>query len=187
MPLTRTQRLLINFLAFQAGWFACVLGVAHGWTGTGTAVAMALILLHLLLAPRPAVELRLVLLVTLIGAVWDSLLAWRGLLVYAPSDTGLRVAPLWILTMWALFATTLNVSLTWIKGRTLLAALLGGIGGPLAYLSGQRMGAVAIPDVIPAVLAQGIGWAILTPLLTRLAQRYDGIGAAGVDGVTPRV
>ncbi len=187
MSLTQMQRLVLNVVAFQTGWFACVLGVAHGWPAIGTALAFAIVLLHLLLTPRRLPELRLILCVTLIGAVWDSLLAWRGLLVYSPAPQGLPLAPLWILAMWALFATTLNVSLDWIKGRVLLAVLFGGIGGPLAYLSGQRLGALWLPQVWPALIAQGLGWALLTPLLARLAQHFQTHPAVVAEGTTDHV
>lgn len=183
MQLDRTPRLLLNFAAFQAGWFACVLSVAQDRAALGIAATAVVLVLHLALARRPRVEAALVAAVVAVGAIWDSLIAWRGLLVYAAAPWGLRVAPLWILAMWALFATTLNVSLNWLKGRTLLAMLLGGVGGPLAYVSGQRLGAVSIPDLWPAVAAQAVGWAVLTPLLTRLAARLDGCSPLPATGV----
>jgi len=85
------------------------------------------------------------------------------------------MAPPWILGLWALFATTLNVSLNWLKGRWLVAALLGGIAGPLSYWAGARLGAVVLVEPVPALVALSIGWAILMPLLMALARRYDGI------------
>ena len=73
-----------------------------------------------------------------------------------------------------LFATTLNVSLKWMKRRYLLAAVFGGLGGPLAYYAGHRLGAVGFSDIQTALLAVGIGWAFIMPLLMLLAERFDG-------------
>jgi len=76
--------------------------------------------------------------------------------------------------MWALFATTLNLSMAWLKRRTWLAVLMGATGGPLAYFAGHRLGGVEMPDPALALLAQALGWAVLMPLLTRIAESLNG-------------
>ena len=40
-------RLLANFVVFEAAWFACIAGVAHGVPGWGTAAIGAAIAWHL--------------------------------------------------------------------------------------------------------------------------------------------
>ena len=52
-----------------------------------------------------------------------------------------NTAPHWIVAMWVLFASTLNVSLRWLRGRWALATLLGAVAGPLAYYGGAGLGA----------------------------------------------
>jgi hypothetical protein len=56
-----------------------------------------------------------------------------------------------------------------------LIALLAAIGAPLAYLGGSRLGALEIPDAVPALLVISAGWAVMLPLLMRTAQRLDGV------------
>ena len=124
---------LINFLLFQLGWFGCVLSGAAGLPWLGAMLATAIIAWHLLRAPDPGAELKLIGAAVAIGAVWDSLLVWQGWLAYPSGMVLPFAAPYWIVIMWALFATTLNVSLRWLKGRWLHAFLFGAIGGPLAY------------------------------------------------------
>jgi hypothetical protein len=84
------------------------------------------------------------------------------------------LAPYWIVAMWGLFATTLNLSMSWLRGRQWLAALLGAVGGPLAYLAGARLGGLQMPDPVLALAVQALGWAVLLPVLNRLAERLDG-------------
>jgi hypothetical protein len=76
--------------------------------------------------------------------------------------------------MWGLFATILNVSLRWLRGRWLIAALAGSIGGPLAYYGGHRLGALEFGNQSAALIALAIGWAVITPTLMALATRFDG-------------
>lgn len=170
-------RNLLNFVAFQLAWFACVLGGAHDRVAAGTLAVAAVVALHLALAPRPGPEARLVAIVTAIGLGWDSLIVSLGLMSYPAGTFAPGLAPLWILAMWALFATTLNLSMGWLKGRTWLAVAFGALGGPLAYLAGKKFGGVEMTEPALALLAQGLGWAVMMPLLLRLAARLNGFEA----------
>jgi hypothetical protein len=175
LPAPGKVRVIVNFVAFQIGWFACVLGGANGWSWTGTAVGAAIVAGHVVTAPRPSAELKLAVLAVLIGALWDSSLAALGWISYASGTLFPGTAPNWILALWALFATTLNVSFRWLKGRWLLAAILGAVAGPLSYWAGVRLGALVFAEPVQAVLALAIGWAILMPALLALTRRYDGM------------
>jgi len=166
--------IVVNFVAFQVGWFACVLGGAHHLPWLGTILVSVIIAAHVSHASRPRTELSLVLLAISIGSVWDSYLVWQGWLEY-PSGTLIPdTAPHWILAMWGVFATTLNVSLRWLKQRWLIAIISGAIAGPLAYYAGARLGGVVFTDQTTALIALGMGWAVLMPLLMALSQRLDG-------------
>ncbi len=167
--------LLVNFAAFQIGWFACVIGGANDLAMIGTLTVAAAVALHLYFAADPATELRLLAFVLVIGTIWDSLVVTSGLMSY-PSGTFLAgIAPHWIIAMWVLFGTTLNVSMGWLKGRPVIAAVMGAAGGPLAYLTGFKLGGVEIPDLALGLAVQGVGWAVLMPLLTVLAAGFDGV------------
>ena len=165
--------LALNAAAFQAGWFACVLGAAYGWPWAGVAAAAGLVAFHALRAPRPGQELKLVAVAVLVGALWDSVLVAAGWIAFAPDAFAQNLAPYWILALWALFATTLNVSLGWLRRRLLLAALLGALAGPLAYWGGAKLGALELREPAAALVALALGWAAILPALLALARRLD--------------
>ena len=172
------RSLLINFTLFQLGWFACVLGGAWDIPWIGPLAVAAILAWHLLQADKPSHELKLIGIAVVLGTLWDSLLVVSGLLNY---DSGMLVgflAPYWIIAMWALFSSTLNVSLRWLKNRYTLAFLFGAIGGPLAYYAGFKLGAVDFSDMASALLALAVGWALLMPLLMQLSNRYNGFAPA---------
>jgi len=166
--------IVVNFVAFQVGWFACVLGGAYHLPWLGTILVSVIIAVHVSRASRPRAELSLVLLAISIGSVWDSYLVWQGWLEYPSGTLIADTAPHWILAMWGVFATTLNVSLRWLKQRWLIAIVSGAIAGPLAYYAGARLGGVVFTDETTALIALGLGWAVLMPLLMALSQRLDG-------------
>ena len=168
-----TPVLLVNIVVFQAGWFACVLGAAHGRPWLGLPVVAMIVCGWLMSAPRPSALAQLTVLSGLVGFSWDSWLTVSGMIGYAPGPLSPPLAPLWILALWLLFATTLSVSLRWLQTKLLLAALLGALAAPLSYYAAARMGALTLLRVQPALWAQAVGWALLLPLLLRLARRLD--------------
>jgi len=166
--------MLANVIAFQVGWFACVLGAALGWPLIGTAVALAIVAWHVRQARPARAELALILIAAAIGALFDSVLTALRWIVYPIGTLIPGTAPYWIVMLWMLFATTLNVSLSWLKHRLAVAIVFGAIGGPLAYLGGAKLGALELANRPAALLALALGWAILMPMLLAVASRYDG-------------
>ena len=167
--------LLVNFVAFQIGWFAAVLGAANGVPWAGPLVIAVVIALHLATVRRPSAELTLILLCGLIGAVMDSVLVALGLVTYPAGLIWPNTAPYWIVAMWMLFATTLNISLGWLKPRKLVGAVFGLVGGPLAYYTGFKLGGIQFGNFELAMAALALGWAAVVPLLLVLAERYNGV------------
>ena len=110
-----------------------------------------------------------------IGAVFDSLLVAAGWVEYYSGQFSDVMAPYWIITMWMLFATTLNVSLKWLRGKVKLAMFFGLLGGPLAYLGGEKLGGIDLVNQFAALAALGIGWAVMMPVLLWLSQTFDGM------------
>lgn len=171
---------LPNFILFQIGWFSCVLGGAAGQPLTGVIIAGLIIFFHIHRAQQPWKEILLIFIAMTIGAVWDSLLVWMSWVDYPAGILIPNTAPYWIVVMWALFTTTLNISMRWLKGRYGLALLLGAVAGPLAYYGGVRLGAVDFISVNHAVIALAIGWAVFTPLLVAFSNKMDGYPALAI-------
>ena len=167
-------QIIVNFVLFQIGWFACVLGAAKQLPWAGAAVVVAIVIVHLRLAKQAKPEIILLLISMLIGGSYDQLMQHNALLSYQAHGWAAAVVPVWIIALWAVFVTTLNVSLRWMRGKWLVAILFGAIGGPLAYLGAEKLGAVTINSPPISYVALGFGWAILTPLLLWLSTKFDG-------------
>ena len=177
--------MLLNLIAFQIGWFACVLGGAHGWPWLGVLVTAAAITLHLYRAARPRTEAVLIGLSGLLGFVADSLLTGMGLLRFPFGQFHANLAPYWMVAMWMLFATTFNVALGWLKPRLGLAALLGMIAGPLAYQGGAKLGAVSFANPLASLLAVAGVWTLAMPLLLVIASRWNGMAETAPTSAGP--
>ena len=157
--------MLQNFILFQLGWLSCVIGGASSsYHWIGVAVVAAIVAIHLLRAYSISNEISLIVVTAVLGTTWDSALMVAGLFAFNNGVVFDALVPFWMVAMWALFATTLNVSMRWMKNRYLLASIFGAIGGPAAYYAGHRLGAVEFSDTATALFAVGTGWAIIMPL-----------------------
>lgn len=173
--------MLINIIGFKVGWVSSVMGAAAQMPWLGPAVFALVAFVHLRQARRPDLELGLVITAGIIGICFDSFIVAMGWVTYPSGQFSPMLAPYWIVTMWMLFATTLNRSMAWLKGRTTLAAILGGIAGPASYYAGQKLGAIEFVEPVAALSALAIGWAVIMPLLMIIAERLDGFQAAAVE------
>lgn len=134
----------MNFILYQSGWFALVLGAANDLLVPGALFAIATVAIHIAISKERVREIKIALVTTLIGAVAESI--FRGFDVFQVIDGDLwpPLAPPWLLIMWTSFAMTFHGCMSWILKRHRLALLLGVIFGPIAYWSGGRLGAVTI-------------------------------------------
>lgn len=167
------MRKLLNFALFQAGWFACVLGAAHGTPWAGAAAAVAICAVHLaFVAKDRAGELRLLAAMTVAGSALSAFNVANGAVVFAPGVVALLGVPLWLAGLWTLFATLLRHSLGWMHGRPAVAAACGLVGSPLSYAGAERLGAVEVHDAfVRGPLVLGLTWAVAVPAAVWLAGR----------------
>ena len=165
------KNILINIILFQIGWFACVLTAASSQPIFGAIISFVIIVSHILMSKQYKQELRIIIIAMMIGLFWDSLIVSAGWLTYQSGMVVDFMAPYWIVLMWALFATTINSSLSWMKEKLILSSVFGAIAGPLAYYAGVKLGAVEFLNEINALIALSIGWALFTPLLLKLSTK----------------
>ncbi len=168
------MHLLLNVAAFKIGWVSSVVGAAQQMPWIGPVVVAIAVAVHLRFSPRPAAEMLLLAACALLGGLFDSLLVASGWVQYPSGLVSPLLAPYWIVGMWVLFATTLNVSLRWLKSRKVLAAMIGAISGPLSYVAGAGLGAIEFLDRATALMALAIGWAVILPLVLHIADLCDG-------------
>jgi hypothetical protein len=164
----------LNFAVFQIVWTGVILSVAQGMPWLGCLLVAAAIALHLRLAPSAKAELQLIAVVTLLGAAFECLRLTQADVIYPNGQLASWMPAYWLLALWALMATTLNLSLRWLHGRMALAAILGLVGGPLAFSAGVRLGAARFENETQALISLGVGWLVIMPLLVLLARRFDG-------------
>ncbi|MDW3562498.1 DUF2878 domain-containing protein [Enterobacter cloacae] len=97
-------------------------------------------------------------LLALAGTLLDALWALTGLIAF----TGESLMPVWMVALWLMFATvwTQLTRTTTLPGWMLM--LLASVGGPVAYLIGERLGAIAFLEPTFIVVSWMVpGWLVL--------------------------
>jgi hypothetical protein len=178
----------INYLLYQAGWFACILGAANGWPHAGFAIAVALTIAHLIMDADREQDYAAIGVAIAVGIIAECYQVSAG--TYRIDAGVLREGwpPPWLIAMWAQFATVFRFSMRGIMRRWWSAGLLGAMGGPLAFLAGERLGAVTLlPPVATGLVRLSIIWAIALVVLSsvRRLEPSDPTSSSGVGPHSP--
>ncbi|HEX7816735.1 DUF2878 domain-containing protein [Dyella sp.] len=170
-----------NFVGYQLSWFVAVAAAGRGLAWPGIAATALFVLWQLAVSPYRAADLKLVVLAMISGMVIDGLgSAYRWLGYGAPSPAlPPGGAPMWILGLWSALAMTLGQTLRYLRGKPVIAMLLGAVGAPLAYLSASRgWHAVEFPSPAWHGLAWlALGWSIAMPCLVLAAARWQRVSS----------
>ena len=165
---------LLNYLTFQAGWFACVWGAGQGMVWLGPVfVALVMAFQAGVLTRMTRREVGFILLAVLVGLSLDTTMILAG--VYNPvrEITPWPLAPVWIMALWVLFTSSFRLSLEQLHGRPLLGFLLGAVAAPLSYAAGGRMGAASMnPSFLKSFAVLGMVWGLAVPALFALSSAF---------------
>lgn len=167
------MRFWANLVGYQLVWFAIVISASREQPIFGIAAAFFFIALQLHYSATRSSDMRALVATFACGLLLDDALAATGWLQYASPLISLPT-PVWILALWLAFGMTLNHSMVFLHGKPMLAALLGGIGGPLAYLGAAR-GFDAVKFTSPAwhaITLLSAGWAVALGALAVLTERW---------------
>lgn len=157
-----TGRHIANFAIFQGAWFLCVLrpDAISAW------ITLGLVGAHLLIfSQAPEREARFLVMAAVLGICIDTLWQNLGVLQF-PAHEGPYASgmiPGWLMAIWLIFATTLHHSLRWIGDHRWLPVILAPIGGPFAYWSASRLGAIEIGHGALGLVLLAIGWLLIFP------------------------
>jgi len=157
---------------YQLCWWSCVLGAGHGQMLLGPLVVVGCLLIHLACIHGIARELVLLVTATVLGVAGDSLCGLSGAVSFSGGAHQGMWPPLWMMALWPSFAASLRLSLSFLQHRLWLAAVLGALGGPVAYDAGRRLGALGAPHgAWPFLAAVAGSWVLALPLLAWQARR----------------
>ena len=136
---------IFNVIGFKVCWWACVLGAINNQKFLGPLLVLAYLIIHLYSIPNKSrnMEIYLLLIAGIFGTLVDSLLLNLSILSYEGMYNQISyIAPLWNTGMWVGFTATLNHAFKNIMKKYFTQIILGLIAGPIAYATGNGLGAI---------------------------------------------
>ena len=156
--------MLLNLIGFNISWFGLVLlgkifiPFALCWLG-----------LHIYFCKNPLAEVKLIISVTIMGTMVDSILLFADVLVF----TEKLIIPFWLITLWASFAATIGHSLKFLAHSKTLQFIIGFIFPPLSYIGGASLSAVEFGyNLWVTYFIFASIWAVLIMLFFSLKERF---------------
>lgn len=160
---------LLNFSMYFCGWWIAILG------GNAMAlVALFVILMSHFALWRDQRDIFIVLFFIFAGFLVEWLFMANRVL-----DYGSNLPPAWVICMWAMLATTLRYSLSFLVGRPLVAFATGLVLAPLVYSNSVYFGPAGWGrEARESILILSLCWgplaAAISGLVIPFVDRLDG-------------
>lgn len=167
-PQGETSTSIALFLAVLS---LLILGTLAGFSGTASWVAFAGILFQLRKCKWNIPHIKIVSLAFVLGGALESISVHQGLVTYQGTH-GFHALPWWMLLIWMAISLQFDGSLRCLRGRPLLAFLMGAIIGPVFMLAGEEMRIVKLATPIESLSWVAFEWASLFAILASLSKRY---------------
>jgi hypothetical protein len=168
------KKMIVNALGFQVVWFMCV----QGNNLNASLAAIGLLCLHNLIFKIELKAWPILIAFSVIGYFGDSVIAKNFHLIY--SDNLDPLAPLWLLSLWLAFSTTLNHSMQWLFNSKYLTLFIALFIVPISYFAGIQLSgstfSLPINSTLPYwafYIAEGTWWAILLLGYKKLTSAYE--------------
>ncbi len=153
---------------FNAAWFGCV----AGGNVIALIVTVAYLLFHHFAFVKSRSEYRVIIGVSFLGIVLDSVITSVGLIEFSQRiEVGsFYLAPLWLVCLWLCFTTTLHHGFNWLHHRLGTAALLAAWSVPSSYFVGARLSGSTVDHVMLMLVIYALLWMLFFPLFLRWAR-----------------
>ncbi len=161
----KNKKILCQFFLsawIYLGWFGCVYFGKIGWeflTILFPLVSWSLMKFSFDLTR--AFMFRLLILLFM-GLLFDSCGVYFELIrTVPPAERGFL--PIWLISLWFLFISSLPLLQNLLRKKYLLASILGAIFGPLSYSAGAKFGTLVV-NGNSALLVYAFFWAVYVPI-----------------------
>lgn len=157
----------VNSGLFYLGWILTLKFVLEGNYWIGPVINLFIIVLHIIRVPHRLFETMLILSLPILGSfLLDGSLVIFGILKYLGRfECCPWIPPVWILSLWGLFATSINHSLAWVDRKLWLTIATGAVGGTLSYYAAIRVGAAEfLVSNTAGIFLLAMAWGIVMPL-----------------------
>ena len=164
--------IIINVIGFYLCWWLTIFGAISENYFIGPIVTMCFIILHLYKVANHKKEDMFLVISFFLGLLIESFLLNLNIVIHKGILVKYNLAPLWAVSLWVCFATTLFHSFKWLSKQYIITALLGVFSAPLIYFSMQSLGVISFGvDKIYVALFSSLLWGLFMPLFIYISDK----------------
>lgn len=146
-------------------------GTLAGFSGTSAILGFAGLLLQLRRSNWNIPQIKIVTLAFALGGALESISVHEGLVTYQGTH-GYHALPWWMLLAWMAISLQFEGSLRSLRGRPVLAFLMGAMIGPVFVLAGEEMRILGLATPIAGLSWVAFEWGTLFAIFASLSKRY---------------
>lgn len=170
---------LFHFIAYYVAWFSCINLAAHNYAWLSSLVVIVFVILQIYwqykIQHNTSGLWCLIGLVVFFSTIIDSILIYKGIIIYAANPFAPYATSPWMITIWISFTVILYSTLYKLFNNFTLLGLLSFVGFALAYAIGVKMGAAFFPYGYKTSFFIGAIWLILFPFVVFFYKKIMGI------------
>ena len=164
--------IIINVIGFYICWWLTIYGAVSQFYYIGPLATLIFIILHLYKVTNHKKEDIFLLISFFLGIFIETLLLNLNIIIHKGVLVQYNIAPLWAISLWICFATTLLHSFKWLSKRYLISSLLGLLSAPMIYFSMYSLGVIEFGvSKILVILFTSVLWALIVPLFIYISAR----------------
>jgi hypothetical protein len=160
---------LFHSIAYYVAWFSGITLAARGDAWLSSFIVIACVVLQIYWQYQIQHNTRglgyLIGLVVIFSTLIDSLLIYKGVIIYAENPFAPYVTSPWMIAIWISFTVILYATLSKLFNHLILLGLFSFVGFSLAYTMGVKMGAAFFAYGYKTSFLIGAIWLILLPFV----------------------
>lgn len=162
----------LNIILLNLLWFASVLGASNNLLWPAVVFLILLLSVSYIYVGFTKLDLRIILFSLLTGILLDGFLMSHEMVIYNSKFHELiYLPPFWILILWIGFGASIKTGLQWLARKPVIGGIFMLIGAPISYLSAEKLNAVTVPELWPAMVVIGAGWLLYFSLVVLLIKQ----------------
>jgi len=164
--------IIVNVIGFYICWWLTIYGAISQLYFIGPLATFIFIIVHLNKVTNHKKEDIFLLISFFLGVFIESLLLNLNIIIHKGIFVKYNLAPLWAVSLWLCFATTLLHSFKWLSKRYIISSLLGLFSAPMIYFSMYSLGVIEFGvSKIFVILFTSILWALFIPLFIYISDK----------------
>jgi len=164
--------IIINVIGFYICWWLTIYGAVSQFYYIGPLATIIFIIIHLNKVTNHKKEDIFLIISFFLGLFIESLLLNLDIIIHKGLLVQYNIAPLWAVSLWLCFATTLLHSFKWLSKRYIVSSFLGLLSAPMIYFSMFSLGVIEFGvSKIFVILITSVLWALFVPLFIYISDQ----------------